>query len=99
MLFAKMALCACFQRRKLVVRYRPKHLSLNTVARVFEAFADVGDGLPIDVCLGGFHACWNVLGSYADYFQHSLQRHSFPPIVNEFLSRNSGQYSFDLVNH
>jgi hypothetical protein len=24
---------------------------------------------------------------------------SFPPIVNEFLARNSGQYSSDLVNH
>jgi hypothetical protein len=73
--------------------------SLNTITGVFEAFADVGDRLPIDVCLGGFHVCWNVLGSYADYFQHSLQGESSFSIVNEFLSRNSGQYSFDLVNH
>ena len=56
--FAKFALCACFQRRKRVMRYRPRAHRLDTIARIFEARADVGDGLPIDIFLGSPLKCY-----------------------------------------
>ncbi len=84
MLFAKVAFCRCFECRKLIVRYRPEHVSLDPIACIFEALADGGDGLPIAILLSCFQGCGNVIGSYADDFQHSLQSKPPPSIAGEF---------------
>ena len=96
--FTKVALSEYFERHKLVLRYRPKNIGLDTIACVFKARTNVGDGLPIDAILDGFEVRRNVVRRYADDFEQSLQSQPSHSIVGQRILRNSMQFLLNGIN-
>jgi hypothetical protein len=73
-------------------------MGLDTIARVFKAITDVGDGLPIHIIVCGLEARRNVGRRYAYDFQQPLQSKPSRSITSERSLRDPVQYLLNRVN-